>query len=120
METPALKAFDCIDHDPIDQWMPESDSYVYYSLCLHIGPPDEEGADIFYVDVATPQAIYEHNLGSRMKQRGIVVNPYSWENVLKEVQSILELCAGDDWSQQSQLLSKHFNWEFENYQPYRP
>ena len=117
METPQLKAFDCIDHDPIDQWMPQSEADVYYSLCLHIGRPDEEGADLFYVDVATPQAITEHNLGKSLSQRKIVVNPYSWENVLEAVRATLETCVGDNWSQQSELLAKHFNWEYENYQP---
>ena len=29
---------------------------------LLIGPPDEEGADLFYVDVTTPQALNEHSL----------------------------------------------------------
>lgn len=118
MAIPILKAFDCFDHDPIDQWRPDSDSEAYYSLCLHIGPPDEEGADLFYVDVATPQAINALNLGKRMSERGIVVNPYSWENVLAVVRTILERCAGEDWSQQSQLLAKHFSWEYENYRPY--
>ena len=118
MTIPQLKGFDCVDYDPIDEWRPSSDAEVYYSLCLHIGPLDEEGADLFYVDVATPQAINELNLGKRMSERGIVVNPYSWENVLQEVRNILERCVGDDWNQQSELLSKHLNWEFENYRPY--
>ncbi|MEO0415299.1 MAG: Imm8 family immunity protein, partial [Verrucomicrobiota bacterium] len=120
MTTPQLRGFDCIDYDPIDEWQPSSSAEVYYSLCLHIGTPDEEGADLFYVDVATPQAINELNLGKRMSERGIVVNPYSWENVLNEVQGILERCKGEDWNQQSELLAKHFNWEFENCRPYSP
>lgn len=118
MAIPQLKGFDCIDHDPIDQWVPTSDAEVHYSLCLHIGPLDEEGADLFYVSVTTPQAISEHELETR--QRRIVVNPYSWANVLKEVQRTLEMCGGDDWSQQSALLAKHFDWEFENYRPQTP
>jgi len=117
MATPQLKGFDCIDHDPIDEWTPESDSDACYSLCLHIGPPDEEGADLFYVDVMTPQAINEHNLGKRLSQRRIVVNPYSWEAVLESVRATLERCAGENWNQQSALLAKHFDWEFENYRP---
>lgn len=115
MAIPQLKGFDCIDHDPIEEWMPSSDSDAYYPLCLHIGPPDEEVADLFYVDVATPQAINAHNLGRRLKQKGIVVNPYSWESVLAKVQATIECCEGENWSQQSELLSKHFNWEYENY-----
>lgn len=117
MAIPQLKAFDCFDHDPIDEWVPESDEDVNYSLCLHIGPPDEEGSDLFYVDVATPQAINRHNLGKSASQRGIVVNPYSWDSVMNAVQATLETCGGENWSQQSGLLAKHFSWEFENYRP---
>ena len=120
MAIPQLKGFDCFDHDPIAHWQPDSDADVFYSLCLHIGPPDKDGADLFYVDVVTPQAINEHNLGGKLNQRRIVVSPYCWENVMKEVQATIEKCTGDDWGQQSDLLSKHFNWEFENYQPYAP
>lgn len=115
MAIPQLKGFDCVDHDPIDEWVPSSNEDAHYALYLEIGPPDSEGANLFYVDVATPQAINEHNLGSRLKQRGIVVNPYSWDAVLAKVQEILARCEGDNWNQQSELLSKHFHWEYENY-----
>lgn len=115
MKIPQLKGYDCIDHDPIDEWVPESDADVFYSLCLHIGSPNSEGADLFYVDVVTPLAINNHNLGRRLSQRKIIVNPYSWEAVLESVQAILERCAGENWSQQSTLLAKHLSWEFENY-----
>jgi len=120
MATPQLKAFDCFDHDPIDQWMPDSDEDVCYSLCLHIGPTDEEGSDLFYVDVYTQQAIKSHNLGKSVSQRGIVVNPYSWDGVMRKVQATIERCEGENWSQQAELLAKHFSWEFANYRPYTP
>ena len=115
MKLPQLKGYDCIDHDPIDEWAPESDSDVFYYLCLHIGPPDELGADYFQVYVTTPQAINQHNLGRRLSQHRIIVNPYTWEAVLESVRATLESCAGENWSQQSTLLAKHFSWEFENY-----
>jgi len=117
MAPPELKAFDCFDHDPIDEWIPDSDADVHFSLCLHIGRADEDGADLFYVEVATPQAINEHNLGKTLGQRKIIVNPYSWELVLKEVNAILAECRGDNWLQQSEFLAEHFSWEYENYRP---
>ena len=120
MKIPQLKGFDCADHDPIDEWTPESDADVYYSLCLHIGFPDSAGADLFYVDVGTPQAIERLGLAESKFKRRIIVNPYSWVNVIKEVRSALEQCAGENWAQQSALLAKRFKWEFENYRPYKP
>jgi hypothetical protein len=117
MKIPQLKGFDCFDHDPIDKWVPATEEEVFYSLCLHIGLPDSDGADYFYVDVMTPQAINHLNLGKSLNQRRIIVNPYTWEAVLESVRATLESCAGEDWSQQSGLLAKYFSWEFENYRP---
>ena len=116
--SPVLKAFDCSDHDPIDQWVPKSNDDVYYSLCLHIGPPDEEGADLFYADVVTPHSIERLNLTKSKFTRQIIVDDYSWVNVIRKVQSVLDQCSGEGWAQQSLLLSKYFYWEFENYRPH--
>ena len=120
MATPQLKAFVCIDHDPISDWIPESDTEVYYSLCLHIGPPDEDGADQFYVDVTTLQGISEQNISKHLNKRTIVVNPYSWKAVLKAVLATLVSCSGDTWKKQTELLAKRFDWEFQNYRTYTP
>jgi len=117
MTTPELKAFDCIDHDPIEQWIPASEGEVNYQLCLHIGLPGDEACDLFYMQVTTPEAISTHHPGKSLGKRRIIVNPYSWESVLEAIQATLERCAGDDWSQQSALLAEHFAWEFENYRP---
>lgn len=114
---PVLKYCDCIDHDPIDEWIPSSDTEVFYYLCLHIGPADNEGADLFNVQVVTPLAINEHNLGKTLSKYKIVVNPYSWDNVLSVLNEILYNCEGVNWNQQASQLSKYFDWEFENYQP---
>lgn len=117
MKTPQLKGFDCFDHDPIDEWVPESDADVFYSLCLHLGAPDEEGADLFYVDVVTPQSVDHDNGGTLFSERRIVVSPYSWEAVLQSVGAILGVCGGETWREQSAALAEHFHWEFENYRP---
>jgi hypothetical protein len=116
---PELKGFDCIDHDPIEDWIPSGDEVVNYHLCLHIGSRDEVGADYFNVQVVTPQSINSQNLGSSLSKRSLVINPYSWSAVRERVESVLSECIGSDWSQCADLLSKHFHWEFENYQPYQ-
>lgn len=115
MLTPHLKAFDCLDHDSIESWIPQSAADVNYRLCLHIGLPDEEGADLFYVQVMTPEAMGLQNPGRSPGRHRVIVNPYTWENVIGAVRTTLEQCAGDDWDQQSGLLAKHFDWEFEGY-----
>jgi hypothetical protein len=116
MPIPELKAFDCVDHDPIEEWIPESEESVSFHLCLHIGRPEEKGADLFYVHVVTPQAINGQNPGRRLGKH-MVVNPYSWSSVREQLQRILERCEGETWDQQATRLTEHFEWEFEKYRP---
>lgn len=47
----------------------------------------------------------------------IVVNEYSWQNVIKSVEAILEKCTDTDWDGVSNKLSKFMQWEFEDYRP---
>ncbi len=115
MPIPELKAFDCMDHDPINEWIPESVSEVFYTLCLHIGVMGSVGADYFYVDVMTPEV--EQNLGANLRSRSIVIDPYSWNGVVAKVEKILAQCEADTWDEQARLLSAYFHWQFENYQP---
>ncbi len=119
MMTPQLKGFDCLDLDPIDEWQPQEDEDVYYTLCLHIGLPNEDGADLFYVDVLTPQAMKVFKVSNQILTNPLIVSPYSWENVMAEVKTVLENCQGEHWSDISRSLSKRFNWEFANYQSYK-
>lgn len=116
---PCLKGFDCLDHDPIEDWSPEDDSDVHYHLCLHIGPEGDIGAEYFYVEIATPQAINRQNLGSVLRKHRLVFNPYSWSSVLERVQSILSECNGSDWLQCTRLLCERFNWEYDGYQAFQ-
>jgi hypothetical protein len=115
MIIPQLKNFDCVAHDPIDQWSPESEDEVCYHLSLHIGQPDQVGADYFDVQIVTPEAINRMNLGRRLAKYHIVISPYSWEIVLQRIEEILRACGGDSWEQISRLLAQHFDWEFANY-----
>jgi len=116
---PEIKGFDCVDLDPIEDWVPEDYSDVHYHLCLHIGPAGDIGTEYFYVEVTTPQAINRQNLGSSLRKRCLVINPYSWGAVLDRIQGIVAECKGSDWSQCTRLLCEHFNWEYDGYQTFQ-
>ncbi|WP_221033311.1 Imm8 family immunity protein [Actomonas aquatica] len=114
--TPVLKAFDCTDHDPIDQWRPEDPDFVDYWLCLHIGPDEEDGADFFYVNVITEYSLRSLAGADAVERKKIVLKSYSWSRVIGAVEEILSSVEGHDWSAISSELNRHFAWEFENYQ----
>ena len=112
--TPVLKDWDCTYHDPIESWQPETD-VVDYHLALHIGPPDLEAADLWYVQVFTPAGL------ARAKQEGqrigpkppIIVRPYRWSAVLDEAQRRVASCTGFGWLDVQEKLRRQFHWEWE-------
>lgn len=112
---PELKGFNCLEHDPIDEWVPDLDDEVNYYLCLYIGLPDDIGIDYFTVNIVTPQAINALNLGPQLKGKHVTINPYSWDAVIERLTNILNMCDGDNWDQQLPKLREHFDWEYDGY-----
>lgn len=113
MTKPKLKGVDCVDHDPIEQWQPDDDTAVSYQLCLHLGPADETGADLFYVHVTSSEIASARVSDDAPRQ--LVVAPYSWANVVARVETILNDCAGDSWQSQAAQLARYFDWEYADY-----
>ncbi|MBL7981406.1 MAG: hypothetical protein JNL52_06295 [Flavobacteriales bacterium] len=112
---PKLKGQDCLDHDPIEKWEPTNDGFVNYWLCLHLGPEDQEGSDLFYVNILSEVAADQldaHELSGRKK---IILKDYSWSAVMVSVREILQQVEGSTWDEVAQKLGQKFNWEFENY-----
>jgi hypothetical protein len=110
----ALKAFDCVDHDPIAAWRPTDSESVDYWLCLHIGPAGKEGADLFYVQVLSGT---DGDVVASGKK--IVVSEYSWAAVKARVEEIVGAADGEDWNAVAKNLSESFDWEFEGYEEFK-
>jgi hypothetical protein len=91
---PELKAVDCSDHDPIEEWAPDEGPFIYW-LALHIGPKGEQGADLFYVPVANSTGLESAEWSGRSPDNSpvpIVLEDYSWKAVLGKVQQVLNQC----------------------------
>lgn len=110
---PVIISYDCIDHDPIDAWVPDEVHDVDFWMNFTIGY-DERGGDNFQVRVVTPNNLH----GPDADKYAIILSQYSWEEVLGHVTSILSQCHGSDWAEVSGKLAKHMYWEFDNYKPY--
>jgi hypothetical protein len=115
---PQLKAQDCTDHDPIEEWQPADTTHVDFWLCLHIGLAGQEGADLFYVNVLSGPAARQLDAGELARRKKLVVEDYSWSAVMRAVDGILREIEGTSWIQIAQRLSEKFDWEFENYIDY--
>ncbi len=116
---PELKAQDCTDHDPIETWQPTSATDVDYTLCLHIGSADTQGADLFYVNVLSEAAACQLSNDYLAKRKKIIVKDYSWSEVMRAVDEIINQIDGSDWNEIAKKLNQRFDWEFENYRPYK-
>ena len=112
---PQLKAQDCTDHDPIEEYHPDDPASVDYWLCLHIGPADGRGADMFYVNILSEAAAYELDADALARRKKIVLAEYSWDAVMHAVDQILCEVDGPSWHEIARQLSQRFAWEFENY-----
>jgi hypothetical protein len=117
--TPQLKAQDCSDHDPIEAWRPTDAADVDYWLCLHIGPADERGAELFYVNVLSEAAARRLPPDQLARRKKIIVPDYSWPAVMSAVDDILRGVQGATWGELARKLAERFDWEFDNYQPYK-
>lgn len=107
---PVIISYDCTDHDPIDEWVPEDAYDVDFWMNFTIGP-DIKGGDNFLVRVVTPNNLH----GKNSAKHAIVLNEYTWAIVLAEVDAILEHCQGISWTGISAQLSQYFQWEYDNY-----
>lgn len=112
---PELKAQDCTDHDPIEDWRPANPAEVDYWLCLHIGAVDEPGAELFYVNVLSETAAALVDSDELALRKTIVLKDYSWNSVVNAVEEILQQISGESWEEMALQLSRRFDWEFENY-----
>ncbi|WP_413664746.1 Imm8 family immunity protein [Microbulbifer sp. CNSA002] len=107
-----INSYDCVDHDPIDQWVPNDPYDVDIWVNFRIGP-DTESGDNFQVHIVTPNNL--HGKGST--KYAIILYEYSWKKVLRTVESMLEQCQCTSWIGISRQLANLMHWEYENYKP---
>ncbi len=113
---PRLKAQDCTDHDPIESWRPEDPAAVDYWLCLHIGPAEEEGADVFHVNVLSEVAACALPEDELMRRRRSLFRGILGPRLCRQLMT--SASEGVDWSTIAEKLRTKFDWEFEDYRPH--
>ncbi len=114
MIEPEIRDFDCMDHDPIDEYVPDRPDVCYW-LTVAIGAAGEEGADNFQILVATPKGLKAlkqagHKLGP---EPPIVVEPYDWSSVYSRLEARVAKCSTHTWTFVMERLRRSFRWEYE-------
>ena len=107
----AIKGFYCFDRPDFETWQPDHCEEVYLGLELSIGLIEREGADLFQLVVATPQAI--QGRAERRRCKLLVVEQYNWQ----QIKAILEQWVGEcdrlTWEEIAGCLRQRFDWEYE-------
>lgn len=98
-------------------WYPESNEDVLICLDLAISFSDnEDGTNLFYVTLATPEALRKNAEGFLLADnKTLVVSEYSYRHIVEELNSILKKCSRKDWEQSCEALQHYFQWEYEDY-----
>lgn len=109
MLEPEIKGWDCIEHDPIEDWIPEDKAAVDIWCNFAIGLRGSGGGDNFSVRVITEAEIRHVN-----DHRFLLIVPYyeSWSQILMQVRREIADCKGLSWAQVSEQLARRFKWEY--------
>ena len=117
-----LKGLHSPDID-LAKFSPEDPTNISFLLEASIGPENEKGADIFSIQVCTPNYL----LRSEHSGHGVIVGKNRLI-VLQEdigiIRSFIERycqrCSGSTWVEVAQKLEGLGEWEFSGYRPHQP
>ncbi|WP_431512911.1 Imm8 family immunity protein [Variovorax sp. DAIF25] len=103
--------------DPLDQWRPRTLEDTYTAVDLDIAMSDgEAGSNLFYVKVATPEALRRRAKGFLIAgHRVLVIEKFDHEQLRLAIEDILEKCTRDTWEASSAALQRYFAWEYEDF-----
>lgn len=112
-----LRDFNSGDINEIWTWKPNSLDEVNYVLDIEIGEQGIDGSYSFQLRVTTPEGLrkiadaYPNN----MPDRAVLILPdYSWDNVLKRINGIIDICSRNNWHESIACLQRYFIWEYED------
>ena len=77
---------------------------------------DNSGINMFYVVLATPEALRLRRKGPFLvENRTLVVSDFDYDAIVSGIKSILEKCNRETWEESCQVLQRYFDWEYEDY-----
>lgn len=117
MKSLSIKSWSSPDVDPF-RWEPEGDSDVCFLLEIEIGETDDERADLFTIQIATPEGLrtkLSPSGGVLADRAMLVLSEYSWHGVQRTIQQLVQACAAPTWNESVLRLQRYFRWEYEDY-----
>lgn len=100
-------------------WEPTTNADVFFLVEMEIGEAGVDGADLFQVVIATPEALRANSQPdtNTIRDRStLVVSNYDWQETQKTIESIVRKCEAENWVKSTLNLQRYFKWEYEDFQ----
>lgn len=100
-------------------WEPSTNAEVFLTVELEIGEAGVDGADLFQIAIATPEALRAKSKAgaNTIRERStLVVSSYDWQDIQKCLETIIRKCESANWPTSVLCLQRFFKWEYEDYQ----
>ena len=106
----------------LSSWTAEASVDVFFTADIEIGEAGDERRDLFYVTVATPEALRARaSDGAQVisERALIVVSEYTLKGLIEAISTIVSRCERSTWSDSVTALQRYFQYEYEDYQEER-
>ncbi|MGX2951641.1 Imm8 family immunity protein [Ursidibacter sp. B-7004-1] len=90
-----------------DEYIP-TDNCFYISFILSIGPEESTSFDYFDVHICTLDWVKNNMDKPLLLRHTIIVENYDFVEILKTINSYINICTGSNWNEISKKLSRYF------------
>ncbi|WP_334028086.1 Imm8 family immunity protein [Alteromonas sp. P256] len=102
----------CVDHDPIEQFVPHDSSEVDLWFDADIGAEGYDWSNNFQIHLVT-----QKSLSGVSDKSNLLVIPYyeSWEQVLSALENSIRECAASTSEEMFKKIASKYAWEYESH-----
>jgi len=100
-------------------WKPITNAEVLFLVEMEIGEVGIDGADLFQVVIATPEALRKRAGSGRLvisDRSTIVISNFDWNHIRGALEALVHNCESESWVTSTLRLQRYFEWEYEDYQ----
>ena len=111
-----LKTMMSPDVPDLESWRPETEEFSIL-LELDIGPKNDSGSDIFYLEVVSPKYLagLVENEPILFGRALLIMDGFSYKRVKKFIERWCERTHGKTWEEITEKLSRFAGYEFLDY-----
>jgi hypothetical protein len=122
MVSAKIKSFQSVDIENLYTFIPENPTNFSFLLELSIGPNNEEGEELFDVQVCTPSWLISimHKDDILICRHMIIVQEYNFDKLFNRIKTLIESCMGNTWKEVAEKVARYGHWEFEDYNENNP